>query len=307
MESKSASIAKREVTWSQKLSDFSIILEDGEKIRVHKHVMAENSEVFETMLTQEFQETQNSEMVLEHFDRGTVVSFVEYLYAGVVNDHKTIEEIKVGVGPDKYIYKRSFERRKFTIDLLRMADMFQVKDLKADCSQYLKKNITDENVIDIWLGAETLEDESLSSTAIEHLVERPRGTHFKDLPGFSEAFQSSNKPLKKLVDILSDKNHHLKEEILNLKEKVSSLESRIIKIVVKRRMSTDKDEWTEVFDIKSTETISTLLQEVKKRKKRKNGEWCVLSKNNSAPFCDLHINSTFLQENIATDTILYVW
>jgi len=147
MESKSASVAKRKVSWSQKLTDFSIILEEGEKIRVHKHVLALNSEEFEAMLTQELEETKNNEMVLKHFDEGSVVRFLECLYAGVVNNHKTIEELKAGVGPDRYIYKRSFEREKFTMDLLRMADMYHVEDLKSDCAEYLRRNITDENVI----------------------------------------------------------------------------------------------------------------------------------------------------------------
>ena len=81
MAAKSASVAKREVTWSQKLTDFTIILEEGGRIRVHKHVLAENSEAFEAMLTQEYEETKNNEMVLEHFDRDTFFSFVDYLYA----------------------------------------------------------------------------------------------------------------------------------------------------------------------------------------------------------------------------------
>jgi len=66
-----------------------------------------------------------------------------------------------------------------------------------------------------------LEDEILSSTAIKHLLERPRA--FKELPGFSEAFQTSDKPFKKLVDILSERNHHLKVEISNLKGEVFGL------------------------------------------------------------------------------------
>merc|ERR1712029_426293 len=115
------------------------------------------------MLTQELEETKNNEMNLGHFDQGTVVSFCEYLYAGLINDPKTIQQIRARVGPNEYIYKRCFDREKLTMDLLRMADMYQVKDLKADCTEYLKRNITDQNVIDVWLGAETLEDEILLS------------------------------------------------------------------------------------------------------------------------------------------------
>jgi len=316
MESKSASVAKREVSWSQKLTDFSIVLEEGQKIRVHKHVLAENSEVFEAMMYQELEETKNNEMVLEHFDQGTVISFVEYLYAGVVNDPKTLEEIKSTVGPDGYIYKRSFQREKFTIDLLRMADMYHVEDLKSDCAEYLWRNITDENIIGVWLGAETLGNERLSSTAIKHLVERPLGKLITELPGFSEAFQSCGKPLNKLVDILYKRNHYLKEENLNLKgqvldlnEKVARLEElpKEIQIFVECWSSSRRNgqvKWTDVFHIQNTKNISTLLQEVNKKK---NGKWNVLSKNRKGLFHDLNLNSTFAQENISTNTTLYVW
>ena len=65
MAARSASGAKREVTWSQKLTDFSIILEEVEKIRAHKHVLAETSDqVFEAKLTQELVETKNNERFL---------------------------------------------------------------------------------------------------------------------------------------------------------------------------------------------------------------------------------------------------
>merc|ERR1712029_406741 len=225
-----------------------------------------------------------------------------YIYSESINHPKTIEQLRAALGPDEYIYKRGFDQEKFTMDLLRMADMYQVKDLKADCSEYLKRNITDENMIDVWLGAEALEDENLSSTAIEHLAERPRGTPYKDLPGFSEDFQSSaHKPLRKLVDILSDKNHRLKDEILNLKEKVTKLESSgTIKIEVKRR-----GEWTEFVDIKPTETISTLIQEVNNRRP---GGWNTLTKNtHTKKFEYLNSNATFLQETISTDITLYIW
>jgi len=312
MESKSASVAKREVSWSQKLTDFSIILEEGKKIRVHKHVLAENSEAFEAMLTQQFEETQSNEMILEHFDQDTVLSFIEYLYAGSINHPDTIEQIRAALGPDEYIYKRGFNKEKFTIDLLGMADMYQVEDLKADCTEYLKRNITDQNVIGVWLGAETLGNESLSSIAIEHLLERPRGKPFKELPGFSDAFPSSNKPLKKLVDILSEKNHHLKEEISNLKgevlegqrcqrrlkEKLTRLQSGTIKIDV------ISAHWSEAINIQNTKKISTLLHEINNRK---HGIFSLLSKNPRHPFHNLDLNSTFLKEGIFFDTTLYAW
>merc|ERR1719209_1131421 len=112
------------------MTDFSIIFESGHKINVHKHILADNSEVFEAMLTQEMEENKNNEMYLGapgQFDRGTVISFIEYLYTSPICGI-TLEHIRAAVGPDEYIYKRCFEQKKFTIDLLEMADMYQVDD-----------------------------------------------------------------------------------------------------------------------------------------------------------------------------------
>jgi len=215
------------------MTDFSIVLESGERLNVHKHVLADNSEVFEAMLTQEMEEKKNNEMRLGapgEFDRETVICFIEYLYAGLVNDRETIERIKAGVGPDEYIYRRCFNQKKFTLDLLRMADMYCVEDLKLDCAEYLKRNICDENVMEIWLGANTLEYESLSSSALRHLVDRPTG-NFGEVHGFKEAFQLSDPAticsLKQLVNVLAEKNHYLKEDVAWQEEVLVNLEAEV--------------------------------------------------------------------------------
>merc|ERR1711990_1066718 len=103
-------------------TDFSIILEEGNEIKVHKYILAQNSKVFETIFNQELEEIKNNQVIIDFFDQETVKHFVEYLYAGLVNDPETKEKNTVGVGPDMYIYKRCFDPKKLTFNLLRMAD-----------------------------------------------------------------------------------------------------------------------------------------------------------------------------------------
>merc|ERR1712029_468464 len=203
------------------------------------------------MMTEEYEETKNNEMSLEHFKDGTVCRFIEYLYADRLRDPEILGYVRAGMGPHQYIYQRSFAPEKLTIDLLEIAHMYQVEDLKRDCSEYLLKNISDDNVMEVWLGAHTLENESLASTAIKHLAERPKGKSLKDVPGFVQSFQSNNKSLYCLLDVLTDENANVKEEILKLKEKNNQLkakvklleESRIIKVTVERENLPGYLEW----------------------------------------------------------------
>merc|ERR1719474_1347280 len=105
------------------------------------------------------------------------------------------------------------------MELLSMAHMYHVRDLEMDCIQRVKETISDDNVMDVWMEGERCKMETLCSIAIEHLVERTSGKTLHDVPGFDEVFQDHDKPLKDLLNKLTEKNSHLQEEILQLKEK----------------------------------------------------------------------------------------
>ena len=64
-----------QVTWSQKVTDFTFLLESGEELRCHKYVLVENSPVFDAMLTNAYEEAQKSQMSIGHFDKDTVIRF----------------------------------------------------------------------------------------------------------------------------------------------------------------------------------------------------------------------------------------
>ena len=105
-----------EVTWSQKLTDFTIKLKSG-TVKVHKHVLAENSLEFEQRLipstTKRGSERSGKDpkdmrrirrriqrrfwrCYMKYFDQAIVISLLEYMYAGKINDPETIETIRYG-------------------------------------------------------------------------------------------------------------------------------------------------------------------------------------------------------------------
>ena len=74
------------VTWSQKHTDFALVLKSGQELKCHKFVLAESSPFFDTMLSQQqFTETATSRMKVGHIEEVTVYSFLEYLYANKVD------------------------------------------------------------------------------------------------------------------------------------------------------------------------------------------------------------------------------
>merc|ERR1712029_322656 len=265
------------------------------------------------MMTQEYEETKNNEMSLEHFKDGTVCRFIEYLYADRLRDPEILGYVRAGMGPHQYIYQRSFAPEKLTIDLLEIAHMYQVEDLKRDCSEYLLKNISDDNVMEVWLGAHTLENESLASTAIKHLAERPEGKSLKDVPRLVEAFQSNDNIVYRLLDFLTDKNSSVKEEIFNLKEENKQLkakvklfeESGIIKINVERR-PWGATEWTEEFYVRSSDMVSTIIEKLKSRRANihPSFKWG-LAKFNEGDFLDS--KKSFQSNGISTNCLLTAW
>jgi len=96
------------VTWSQKHTDFALVLKSGQELKCHKFVLAESSSFFDTMLNQQqFTETSTSRMKVEHMEEVTVYSFLEYLYSSKIANEETIRAV---VGPSQYIYKRSFPK-----------------------------------------------------------------------------------------------------------------------------------------------------------------------------------------------------
>merc|ERR1712029_587979 len=216
------------------------------------------------------------------------------------------------IDPNKYIFKRSFEEEKLTVELMSMAHMYRAKDLLMDCTQHLKASVCDDNVMEIWTAAERCENQELCEVAVDHLVKRPRGKTLQDVSGFNEAFKDHDKPMKALLTKLSDKNSQLQEENSNLQEEILQLRKLCqgpFKVTVHYREDADLGgPWTEVFYVRACDKITSLIDKAQnKRGPPEPGYFYGLTKTASVGAEKVKTNRTFFENGIGPDASLYMW
>ena len=64
----------------------------------------------------------------------------------------------------------NIENTQFLPALLKMAHLYQLRDLLADCEEYLQRTVTKENAVEAWeaagvSGCQTLRDKALGAIA----------------------------------------------------------------------------------------------------------------------------------------------
>ena len=217
------------VTWSQKHTDFALVLKSGQELKCHKFVLAESSSFFDTMLNQQqFAETATARMKVEHLEEETVYSFLEYLYANKVAGEETVRQIRASVGPNQYIYKRDFSNKaKLTLDLLKVAHMYEVKDLVKDCSEHLRSTLCDHNVIERFLLADKTQVGRLRQGAMNYLIERASKTSINGIPGFKTAFDSNQRPLRDLLAAMSSQKNKVTAKLDKTKAKLDKVKAKL--------------------------------------------------------------------------------
>ena len=81
MASHSWSTTQPKVNWSQRFIDSSVILNSVEELKVHKHVLADNSPVFEAMLSQDIEEAGNNKCAIPNIEDEMVVHSFKHMYS----------------------------------------------------------------------------------------------------------------------------------------------------------------------------------------------------------------------------------
>ena len=180
-----------------------------------------------------------------------------------------------------------------------MAHYYQVQILLTDCAEYLKAHINDSNVMDVWMEAEKCESKTLCAAALEHLVERPEGKILQEVPGFQDAFQANDKPLKDLVFKLMDKLSHMKEQTSRLKDFEG-----VIKITLKCVQSNYRDK--EYF-VNINDTVDSLIRQAKGRFGQEEEQSFFVTKTASCHVQKLQKQHTLLDNGIRMNTTLYLW
>merc|ERR1719383_1448116 len=87
--------------------------------------------------------------------------------------------------------------------------MYDVQTLHSKCAAYLKKNICDDNVVDIWIEADRCQDSDLMECALKYLANK--SGEIANVPGMEEAFQSPKFMKQLSVFLASHCNHFVIE------------------------------------------------------------------------------------------------
>merc|ERR1712088_1195711 len=114
-----------------------------------------------------------TQKVLSFFGAVSTESFLDYIYA---------EEFLV---QDKDVYKRSFDKKRLTAELLRFCHMYDVKNLLEKCIEHLRKNVDDDNAVEVWAVAEAISHEDLKRVALKYLGKKK--DKLLEVPGLEES------------------------------------------------------------------------------------------------------------------------
>ncbi|XP_044586121.1 speckle-type POZ protein-like [Cotesia glomerata] len=133
---------------SVELSDVTIIV-DKVKIPAHKLVLAAHSEVFAKMLQSEMKEAKDGEINIKGFDPEIILEMLHYCYKGKTKASKDT---------------------KAALQMLEVADIYQIIKLKDICESTLINNMSTDNVLDIIDAADDHTAIDLRKSAINLIV-----------------------------------------------------------------------------------------------------------------------------------------
>ncbi|XP_044586122.1 BTB/POZ domain-containing protein At1g01640-like [Cotesia glomerata] len=133
---------------SEELSDVTIIVDKFE-IPAHKVILAAQSEVFAKMLQSGMKEAMKNEINIKGLDLEIILEMLHYCYKG---ETKASEDTKVA------------------LQMLEVADIYQIIKLNDICERTLINNMSTENVLDIIDAADDHNAFDLRKSAINLIV-----------------------------------------------------------------------------------------------------------------------------------------
>lgn len=145
-------------------TSFDVVLkvENGGTIQVHRSVLNAFSEVFAAMLSGDFVEAKQSEIIVKDLSYSTVLFLVHYAYGCSLSFDTDVNRVSACPSFEEYLsaertpclqsnhFKFDFD---FLLDLLASADRFLLTDLKGQCEQLTMYSVTGERVIETYLAA----------------------------------------------------------------------------------------------------------------------------------------------------------
>ncbi|XP_023318659.1 speckle-type POZ protein B-like [Trichogramma pretiosum] len=128
----------------EEFSDIRIITSDGNDVPAHKNILAAASPVFRGMFTHNMLENKENSVKITDTTKNTVIEMLRYIYTARV----IINEVDI------------------IIELLEVAEKYQIDNLKIKCEKILCSDLSSENAIKILIAAHKykakyLEDETI--------------------------------------------------------------------------------------------------------------------------------------------------
>jgi len=133
-------------------TDFTIICKTGGeeyKFPCHKVIIAAGSGHFARMFKSGMTEVSNGEVEIQEYAKEEVEHFIKFLYNPKM-DREVLE--------------------KSAIKLLKLADQYDVPEMKADVAEFLKSKLKKDTVLNIVLAAHSYNAPELKTAAINYIV-----------------------------------------------------------------------------------------------------------------------------------------
>lgn len=164
-------------------TDASLISETGAAFKCHRFMLASRSPVFAAMLANEAMvEAQTGQILIKDMSSETIQNFIMYLYTDNVEDD--------GV----------------SLDLLMMAEKYDMTMLKKECESRLCETVGPENCVSAYVHGYLLNCQSLKDAGYAKLKE-----HFKTNVQDSESWKAMKKDYP---DVLQEIVERLVQEVI---------------------------------------------------------------------------------------------
>ncbi|XP_014229085.1 speckle-type POZ protein-like A [Trichogramma pretiosum] len=132
----------------EEFSDIRIRTSDENDIPAHKAILAAASPVFKAMFTHNMLENKENSVNITDTTNNTVIEMLRYIYTAEVIINKV----------------------DITIELLEVADKYQIDNLKIECEKILYSDLSSENAIKILIAAHKYKTKYLEDETIKFIT-----------------------------------------------------------------------------------------------------------------------------------------
>ena len=148
-------------------ASIELCLPSGLQVKCGKDFIQKNSKIFDRMLDPIYTESSKSYATISDVNEDAFIIMIHFMHECEIDiNYTTIECVTCRYQDHKIVSKEEKTQWRFVMDLLACAERFFVHDLKTLCEKFLSKELSDENVGEVfllscWNNCEILIGESL--------------------------------------------------------------------------------------------------------------------------------------------------